>query len=378
MPLPQLGHTNAIPAAQSAYCAGQQDPKYFWGMHDWLFANQDMWASAQDAPAQFRKQAVASGVDGAKYDVCLKDPQTGARIQRDADAAAGMNVQGTPAFFINDWFLGGAYPFSEFQSVIAKAEQGLHPQPTPTPLPPNVSPYDVDPNRPGITYDGSPTLGEAKAPVLFFIFGDFSQVSSVEFAKTIEPALREKYVKPGQLRLVYKFLPVTAPTAAIAALCAADQGKFWQFYDALIQDQGKWQDGDAAAMVKYATTLGLDMTKFQKCLSDAAGQAQIDADMELAQQLQIQQVPYFLLIQPVLQTGTRIPGLPTLEQLEKTIQDIQKPQSAAPSAASNPPTPAAVAVAKRADMPMGVDANGNFYRGDPKAPIKIVDFSDFQ
>lgn len=376
--MPQLGHTNALPAAKASYCAGQQDPKYFWNLHDWLFANQSTWASAQDAPAQFRKQAIAFGVDGAKYDTCLKDPRTDARIQRDADDAAELNVQGTPAFFINDWFLGGAYPFSEFQAVIAKAEQGLHPLPTPTPLPPNVSPYDIDPNRPGITYDGSPTLGEAKAPVLFFIFGDFSQASSIEFAKTIEPTLREKYVKPGQLRLVYKFLPVTAPKTAIAALCTADQGKFWPFYDALIQDQGKWQDGDDAAMTKYATALGLDPTKFQKCLTDAPGQAQVDADLELAQQLQIQQLPYFLVIQPVLQTGMRIPGLPTLEQLEKTIQEIQKPQSAAPSAASNPPTPAAVAVAGRPDMPMGVDANGNFYRGNPKAPIKIVDFSDFQ
>jgi protein-disulfide isomerase len=33
---------------------------------------------------------------------------------------------------------------------------------------------------------------------------------------------------------------------------------------------------------------------------------------------------------------------------------------------------------KKIDLPMGVDADGNFYRGDLKAPVKLVEFSDFQ
>ena len=49
-PLPQLGHTHAIAASKASYCAGQQDPKYFWGMVDWLFANQNTWAPTADTP----------------------------------------------------------------------------------------------------------------------------------------------------------------------------------------------------------------------------------------------------------------------------------------------------------------------------------------
>ena len=59
-------HANAVPAAKAAYCAGQQDPKHFWALHDWLFANQNGWANAGDAAAQFRTQALALGVDGAR------------------------------------------------------------------------------------------------------------------------------------------------------------------------------------------------------------------------------------------------------------------------------------------------------------------------
>lgn len=48
-----------------------------------------------------------------------------------------------------------------------------------------------------------------------------------------------------------------------------------------------------------------------------------------------------------------------------------QPAANTPIAASQPP-------AKKADLPVGVDADGNFYRGDPKAPVKLVEFSDFQ
>ena len=47
-----------MPAAKASYCAGQQDPKLFWAMHDWLFANQATWSEAADAADQFRKQAL--------------------------------------------------------------------------------------------------------------------------------------------------------------------------------------------------------------------------------------------------------------------------------------------------------------------------------
>ena len=52
-------HPNALPAAKSAYCAGQQDPKFFWGMDDWLFTNQSAWSEDPAAAEQFRKQVLA-------------------------------------------------------------------------------------------------------------------------------------------------------------------------------------------------------------------------------------------------------------------------------------------------------------------------------
>ena len=240
-------------------------------MHEWLFANQATWSEAADAADQFRKQAVALGADGAKYDACLTDPATEARIQRDVQDGMSAGVQGTPAFLINDWFLSGAYPFAEFQKLIEKAKQGLHPAPTPTPLPQGIDFFEVDPNRAGLTYDGSPTQGKADAGLVLLSFEDYKSAGAAEHATSVEPALKTKYVDTGQMRLVVKPLADTAPRAAVAAVCAARQGKFWEFRSLLYQKQAEWTEGDDAAMSGYAKSLGLDQAAFDACLKDATG-----------------------------------------------------------------------------------------------------------
>jgi protein-disulfide isomerase len=337
-PLPELGHTNAIPAANAAYCAGQQAPRLFWGMHDWIFANQSSWASAGDAAAQFRKQALALGADGAQYDACLTASETAAAIQRDQAEGYSLGVQGTPAFFINDWFLGGAYPYEEFQKVIEKAAQGLHPPPTPTPLPPGVAFYDPDPAHPGLTYDGSPTLGEASAPIMLLAFEDFKSSACAQYATTIEPALRDKYVQAGQLRIVFKVFPVSAPKAAAAALCAAGQGQFWEFESTLFAKQAEWQEGDNAAMAGYARSLGLDEAKFNQCLADPATQVQVDAATEFGQQVGVPDVPAFLIVDLRQNKVTsNIVGAQPLEEFASKIESALNPPTPTPAAAT--PTP---------------------------------------
>jgi protein-disulfide isomerase len=361
-------HPNAMPAAEASYCAGQQDPKYFWAMHEWLFTNQASWSEAQDAAAQFRKQVVALGADGAKYDACLADAATEARIQRDMQDAMSVGVQGTPAFFINDWFLSGAYPFEEFQKLIAKAKQGLHPAPTPTPLPQGVEFFEADPNRAGLTYDGSPSQGKADAGLVLLSFEDFKNSDAAKYATSVEPALVSKYVDSGQMRLVVKPMADTAPRAAVAALCAGRQGKFWEFRSLLYQKQAEWTEGDDAAMSGYAKSLGLDQAAFEACLKDEKAQNEVDYATSFAQEIGVPAIPSFL----VLKIGADSRGLvgaQTLEQIEQAIQELQAPPT---------PTPVAIAPEKLASLQVGVDADGNFYRGDPNAPVKLVDFSDFQ
>lgn len=121
-------HPNAPAAAYAAICAGDQDPKLFWELHDWLFQNQGIWQDAQDPATIFRTQAAALGLDEAKYAACIADPATKAQVDRDLQDGTGLGVRGTPAFFIYTMAdgqpvgdpkpLSGALPFAQFAQVL--------------------------------------------------------------------------------------------------------------------------------------------------------------------------------------------------------------------------------------------------------------------
>jgi protein-disulfide isomerase len=370
-------HPNATPAAKAAYCAGQQDPQFFWDMHDWLFANQATWSEASDAPAQFRVQAVAQGVDGAAYDTCLTDAATQTRLEADLNEGMARGVQGTPAFFVGDFFISGAYPFSEFEDKIERVKRGEKPAPTPTPLPEGVEFYYVDPNRPGFTYDGSPTIGSAEAPVLMIAFEDFKSADAANYALEIEPGLKSKFIDTNQLRVMFMFYPSDAPRAAAAAYCAGQQGKFWEFRTTLYENQAEWTEGDAAAMAGYAQEVELDAAQFTSCLADPATLNAVSYSYEFAQQqIGVPVAPSFLLLKlaadGTVENGRGIEGGLPLADFEKAIQDIQLPPTPVPT------QPPPVSQSQLASLETGVDAEGNFYRGDPNAPIRLVDFSDFQ
>jgi protein-disulfide isomerase len=338
--LPLSFHPNAVPSAVAAYCAGQQDPALFWKMHDWLFANQSVWSSGQDAPAQFREQALALRADADKYDACVTAPETEAAINRDLSEGMQLQIAGTPAFYVNDWFLGGAYPFEAFQDAIIKAEQGIHPPPTPTPLPEGVAPYDADPSRPGMTYDGSPTRGEGDARLILVAFDDFKCEACLQHFKEIEPLLKSKYVDTGELREVFKFYPISAPHAAVASLCALEQGKFWEFHDLLFQEQANWTDGDRARMLEYGDQLKLDVAKLEECIADGRHQDQIENEGGLAQELGFFAAPSFVLIDTQANTGLPIQGATTPEQFEEAIQQLLNPPTPEPEPTPAPtPTP---------------------------------------
>jgi protein-disulfide isomerase len=356
-------------AAEASECAADQNA--FWAYHDKLFASQSGENQGAFNKDKLKGFAVELGLEPKAFNECLDTGKYTQLVQSQSAAAAQLGVQGTPSFFVNDWPTG-TVSVAEFGQLFDKAKQGIHPPPTPTPLPQGVQFYDADPNRPGLTYDGSPTQGDAKAPVMMLAFEDLKSGDVAQYVKGIEPTLMDKYIKSGQVRLVLKLYPTTAPKAAAAAFCALSQGKFWEFRDALYTHQTEWKDGDDAAMTGYAKGVGMDEAKFKTCLADPQTQAQVDEALKFGQQVGVPAVPAFLFIDPKQNKAVgNIVGATTLADFEAKLQAALNP---------GPPTPTPVAIApeKLAKLQVGVDADGNFYRGDPNAPIKLVDFSDFQ
>jgi protein-disulfide isomerase len=90
--------------------------------------------------------------------------------------------------------------------------------------------------------------------------------------------LLEKY--PNDLKLVIKHFPLSshpyARKAAIAALAAGKQGKFWEVHGKLFANQNDLNDTKVEAI---AREMGLDMEQFNKDLKDPAISSLIDRDL---------------------------------------------------------------------------------------------------
>ena len=67
------------------------------------------------------------------------------------------------------------------------------------------------------------------------------------------------------------------------------------------------------------------------------------------------------------------PAAPAATAAPAPSAAVAAPATTAPVQTAAPQAPAA-----KLDLPVGVDADGNFYRGDPKAAVKLVEYSDFQ
>ena len=101
----------------------------------------------------------------------------------------------------------------------------------------------------------------------------------------------EKY--PNDVKLVIKHFPILslhqyARKAAIAALAAGKQGKFWEVHEKLFASQKDLSDAKVEAI---ARELGLNMEQFNKDLKDPAIASLIDRDMNNGRQASVQGTP---------------------------------------------------------------------------------------
>ena len=142
----------------------------------------------------------------------------------------------------------------------------------------------VDPERDHVR-------GPDQAPVTLVEYGDFE----CPYCGRAEPVVRELLADYGDLRYVWRHLPLTdvhphAQLAAEGAEAAAGQGKFWQMHDQLLDHQGALTGKD---LIRYAGELGLDIGRFTRDLRNHAGQAKIAADVDSADLSGVSGTPTF-------------------------------------------------------------------------------------
>jgi protein-disulfide isomerase len=106
-------HSQARLAAEASMCANEQNVKYFWKMHDAMFADQTK--LDKDNLITTAKKA---GVKEADFKTCLDSGKFKARIDSDVAEGGKIGIKSTPTFFINGKLISGAQPVEVFSEVI--------------------------------------------------------------------------------------------------------------------------------------------------------------------------------------------------------------------------------------------------------------------
>ncbi len=114
-PLPS--HDRARPAARAALEAfAQGGSEQFWKLHDFFYSPQ-----ADLSDSGFGRAGSKLQLDPARLQQAARSRQYDAQIDADMAAGDAAGIEGTPAVFINDYYLMGAYPESAYAIVVERA-----------------------------------------------------------------------------------------------------------------------------------------------------------------------------------------------------------------------------------------------------------------
>ncbi len=125
---------------------------------------------------------------------------------------------------------------------------------------------------------------------------------------------------------MWKNLPLemhkNAMPAALAAMAADAQGKFWAYHDKLFANQAKLERDQ---FLGYARELGLDVNRFQSDLDNARYKGKIDADRSEGNSLGVTGTPAFFV------NGRFLSGARPFEDFQKLIDaELARMGQAAP------------------------------------------------
>lgn len=163
----------------------------------------------------------------------------------------------------------------------------------------------------------SPTTGAKDQKIVLLEFSDFE----CPYCGKVDSDIKKFVDSHSQeITLVYKHFPLAAihPEAlpsAKAAWAASQQGKFWEYHDALFAQQ---ENLGEILYLETAKNLNLDLEQFNQDRNSTAANQAIGQDMLMAQRLGISGTPFFVM------NGEAFAGAVQLSDLEKVLARINK------------------------------------------------------
>ncbi|HMK73537.1 MAG TPA: thioredoxin domain-containing protein [Myxococcaceae bacterium] len=227
-----------------------------------------------------------------------------------------------------------------------------------------------------IPIEGSPVSGPSDALVTLVEFTDYECPFCSRAHATIQQLQKDYGPK---LRVVMKEFPLTmhphARGAAMAALAAGAQGKYWPMHDKLFANQRAL---DAAALNGYAKELGLDTAAFAAGLNSPDNSAVIDRDQELGAGMGVTGTPAIFI------NGRRLPGGAVPIDSFKALIDEELAKAEALVRSGTPAAQVYARIVEKGQEPgaakvVKVEAPADAPAFGPAYPkVTIVEWSDFQ
>lgn len=160
----------------------------------------------------------------------------------------------------------------------------------------------------------------SKAKVVLIEYSEFQ----CPYCGKHDPTMKQVVKEYGdQVAWVYRHFPLSfhpnAVPTALASECASEQGKFWEFADAMFAGQATSLQGDAATttafVTKTAQDLKLDMTKFNSCVASAKYQSVVDAHQKSGSTAGVSGTPATFV------NGTLVSGAVPYASMKKIIDE---------------------------------------------------------
>ena len=155
-----------------------------------------------------------------------------------------------------------------------------------------------------VNIDDDPILGDRNAPVTIVEFSDYDCPFCRTFFDDYYERIKEDYIETGQVRLVFRDLPLTqihplAYEKALAANCAREQNGdagYYDFHDQLFGVSGREQRVlEQDDLFNIAGQLGLNVEQFTQCLSEERYADEVDNDINDAISIEAFGTPTFII-----------------------------------------------------------------------------------
>lgn len=167
--------------------------------------------------------------------------------------------------------------------------------------------------------DNGRVVGAPGAKLWMLIVSDFQCPFCKQWHDETWSAIRREFVDTGKLRVAYVNFPLgihpNATPAAVAAMCASAQGKFWAVADGIFATQDRWKDlpNPRPFLAGIARSAGADAARLQACMDGSAVTSLVDADRTRMARAGTRSTPTFFI------GGARLEGALPIAQFRRVI-----------------------------------------------------------